>query len=242
MSLSAHPSHRLDQGYYRRVEVALALALGIHAAVMLLAPPYVPRPYRLDASPLRLVAAGAAGSLGDGSREASRRVAPPSEADASPPRAAAFARVHPAIVTEQITSTGAPDSPGSDAARKEGSGSRGPGTGAGGDGSAYGADDGSPPVFYAFDSPPVALERAEPEYPLAAKVQGAAGLVVLNANVDERGRVIRVWVARSTAPEILVTSAIDAMYRFRFTPGSQQGIPVKCTVAVPFNFHLNIHL
>ncbi|HYQ96093.1 MAG TPA: TonB family protein, partial [Candidatus Eisenbacteria bacterium] len=66
--------------------------------------------------------------------------------------------------------------------------------------------------------------------------------VVLNANVDERGRVIRVWVAQSTAPEILVEAAIDALYRFQFAPGSQQGIPVKCTVAVPFNFRLNVHL
>jgi protein TonB len=88
----------------------------------------------------------------------------------------------------------------------------------------------------------VVLSRVEPEYPVVARVQGSEGLVVLNANVDEHGRVMRVWVARSSAPEILVTSAIDAMYRFRFAPGSQQGIPVRCTVAVPFNFRLNIHL
>jgi TonB family protein len=233
MSLSTHPSHRIDEGYYRRVEVALVVALGIHAALILLAPPYVPRPYRLDASPLRLVAAAGAWNPGTASTEGSRPIASPFGANVPQPQAAAFARVHPAIVTEQLPSSiGAPASPGSGA---EGQGSHG-GAGLGW------VDEGPPPVFYGFDSPPVILESVDPEYPVAAKVREAEGLVVLNANVDERGRVIRVWVAQSTAPEILVTSAIDAMYRFRFAPGSQQGVPVKCTVAVPFNFRLNIHL
>ena len=44
--------------YYRRMELAIVLALAIHAAGILLAPPYVARPYKLDSSPLRLVAAG----------------------------------------------------------------------------------------------------------------------------------------------------------------------------------------
>jgi protein TonB len=81
-----------------------------------------------------------------------------------------------------------------------------------------------------------------PEYPALAKSQGREGSVILNANVDERGRVIRVWVVQATAPEVLIEAAIDALYRFRFAPGSQQGVPVKCTVAVPFNFHLNVRL
>ncbi|HXF59108.1 MAG TPA: hypothetical protein VN539_04725, partial [Candidatus Saccharimonadales bacterium] len=62
MSLSAHPSRFLERGYGRRVEGALLIAIGVHAAVFLLAPPYVARPYRLDATPLRLVAAGAPGA------------------------------------------------------------------------------------------------------------------------------------------------------------------------------------
>jgi TonB family protein len=236
MSLSTHPSHRLDEGYYRRVEVALVVALGIHATVILLAPPYVARPYRLDAAPLRLVTAGGGGGPGGGSTPAS-----PSLASPPAPSTAAFARVQAAIVTEQLPpSAVAAPSTGSGAARKGGTGAGGEGP-PGGAGSGWG-DEGPPPVFYGFDSPPVVVERVEPEYPVAAKAREAEGLVVLNANVDERGRVIRVWVAQSTAPEILVTSAIDAMYRFRFTPGSQQGVPVKCTVAVPFNFRLNIHL
>jgi periplasmic protein TonB len=230
MSLSAHPSDRLERSYYRRVEAAFVLALGIHAAALLLAPPYVARPYHLDAAPLRLVAAASFGT----SVAADVGGAAPSGPEAPPPRATAFARVATPIVTEQLQpSRQAQDSPAAP---------RGTSQGYPGGAPLEGADDGPPPVFYAFDSPPQVLEAVTPEYPAAAKAQESEGLVVLNANVDERGRVIRVWVARSTASEILVTSAIDALYRYRFKPGSEQGVPVTCTVAVPFNFRLNIHL
>ena len=116
------------------------------------------------------------------------------------------------------------------------------GGGNGGGAAGEGAGDEAPPVFYEFDSPPRVLRSVVPEYPAVAKLREAEGTVVLNANVDEHGRVIRVWVAQATATEALIQAAVDAMYRFQFSPGSQQGVPVKCTVAVPFNFRLNVHL
>jgi len=208
---------REQSRYYRRMELALVLALGIHAAVMLLAPAYVPRPYRLDAAPLRLVAAGAGSS---GSAHAGTR-GPAAVALQEPsPRAmtAGIRRAAP-ILTEQLHPAGDAGAAGLD-----------------------GTEDGAPPVFYAFDTPPRVVDRVIPDYPAHVKAAGGQGSVVLNANVDERGRVIRVWVAQATAPEALVEAAVDALYRFQFAPGSQQGIPVKCTVAVPFNFNLNVHL
>lgn len=239
MSFSSHPSRALERGYARRVEAALVVAIACHAAAFALAPPYVARPYRLNTTPLRLVSSGGfgGGSAVVGQHEAS---APAAATESVTPRRS------PLIVTEQLklSAQAAPETPQHIAPP----GARGrPGTGAGAEGEAAGsglegADDAPPPVFYAFDSPPHVVTRIVPEYPIAAKASGGEGSVVLNANVDERGRVVRVWVARSTAPEILVESAIDALYRFRFTPGSQQGIPVKCTVAVPFNFRLNVHL
>ena len=99
-----------------------------------------------------------------------------------------------------------------------------------------------PPVFYAFDTPPRATRRIVPEYPASAKAQMVQGTVILNVNIDEQGRIMRVWVVRSTAPEILVQAAIDAVYQFEFSPGSAHGNPVKCTVAVPFDFHLNMSM
>ncbi len=227
MSFSGQDSSRLERGYYVRVEVSILLALAIHAAVLALAPSYVPRPYRLEASPLRLVRAGSASA-------ARPEVPGPGTTVSAMHRA-------PVIVTEQLKlSTPAIGARGTGRAGAGPSAGGMEGTAAGGFGEGEG--DGPPQLFYAFDSPPQISSRVVPDYPAAMKTQAAEGTVVLNANVDERGRVVRVWVAQATAPEGLVESAIDAMYRFQFTPGSRQGIPVTCTVAVPFNFHLNVHL
>jgi len=225
MSFGIHPSRAMERGYGRRIEIALLAAGLLHAIAFVVMPPYVARPYHLPSTPLRVVATGGFGveraPIETGSVPASAPDAP-----------VALART-PAILTEQLRME-----PGKEA----------PAAGAGvspsqpGAGGAEGTDAGEPPLFYAFDSPPEIVSRVEPEYPLAARIAGAEGLVVLNANVSTSGRVMRVWVARSTAPEALVESAIDAMYRFRFTPGSQQGIPVPCTVAVPFNFRLNLRI
>jgi len=231
MSFGVHPARALERGYGRRIEIALLAAVLIHATAFVVMPPYVARPYRLEATPLRVVAAGGFGV--DRASVAAGKETTPGPAVTAAPSAA------PRIVTEQlrVASVPAPETGASLAARGTGAAEEGtPG------GAAEGAGEGAPPVFYAFDSPPEVLSRAEPDYPLAARLAGAEGLVVLNANVDPRGRVMRVWVARSTAPEALVESAIDAMYRFRFTPGSQQGIPVPCTVAVPFDFRLNLRI
>jgi protein TonB len=235
----SHPARALERSYGRRIEIALLAAVLVHAGAFVVAPPYVARPYRLESTPLRLVASGGFG-LAPSSGAAISGALPPS----APLPAIAPA---PAVVTEQmrVEPSDARLTPKAASAPERGNGAAGPGveggTGLGepGDG---GTDGDAPPVFYAFDSPPVVVGRAEPEYPVAARLAGAEGLVVLNANVDARGRVMRVWVARATAPEALVESAIDAMYRFRFTPGSQQGIPVPCTVAVPFNFRLNLRI
>ena len=234
MSLSAHPSRALERGSVRRVEIATLIAISVHAVAFWLAPPYVARPYHLEAAPLRLVATGAFGSGG---------ASVGSGAPASQPIPVPTTTRSPSIVTEQlrISSQAAPESSPSRSVAGTGPGAPGgsvSGTGTG-DG---GTDDSAPPVFYAFDSPPQVVTRMVPEYPLAARVAGAEGTVVLNANVDAQGRIMRVWVARSTAPEALVESAMDALYRFRFSPGSQQGIPVPCTVAVPFDFRLNVHV
>jgi TonB family protein len=227
VSVLRHDARRLERSYYRRVEVAILLAVVIHAAAAWILPPYVPSPYTLDATPLRLVAAGRV----DGTVRA-QQVTPPASRQPNAPAARRAA----VIVTEQLrfSTQAEPMAAASEPPRGAGESQSGS--------TLEGVDEAAPPVFYAFDSPPKILARVVPEYPALAKSQGREGSVILNANVDERGRVIRVWVVQATAPEVLIEAAIDALYRFRFAPGSQQGVPVKCTVAVPFNFHLNVRL
>ncbi|HEY3157092.1 MAG TPA: energy transducer TonB [Candidatus Eisenbacteria bacterium] len=236
MSLGLPDPRRLERSYYRRVELSILIALAIHAAAMVLAPPYVPRPYKLDERPLRLVlAAGGGETAGLAARAA------PSEA---PPTAARpLTKTTSPTLTRELRYT--PEAvqslpPAAPSGSEGGSDRAGQGApGAAGEAGPYGS---APEVFYTFDVPPRVVRSVVPEYPAAAKSQGGQGTVVLNANVDERGRVKRVWVVQATAPEILIQAATDALYRFEFTPGSARGIPVKCTVAVPFNFRLNVHL
>ncbi len=231
MSGFDHESRRLERSYYRRVQLAFLAAILVHAAAIVLAPPYVARPYRLAAPPLRLVAAGRLDAgVGVAGAPAASAMKAPDVAHPAPHSAP--------VVTEQLRfSTQEQARIDTGPAHREG------GEGAKGyPGGIEGATDEAAQVFYAFDSPPRIIERVVPEYPPSAKAQAREGTVILNANVDEQGRVIRVWVVQATAPESLIEAAVDAMYRFRFAPGSRQGFPVKCTVAVPFNFSLNVHL
>jgi len=210
----------LRSGYYHRIEMGIAVAFGAHLIVFAMAPPYVPRPFRLrQEEPLRLVQPGL--STGEPAARAAASAAP----TVPPPQ--------PAVVqSEQIesvpsTRSGAPAAaPGAT-----------PGSGDAGEGVGGGEGD-SPPVFYAYDTPPRAVRRVEPEYPLEARIVGSEGTVVINANIDETGRIMRAWVAQSTAPESLVEAALDAIYQFEFLPGKQGSYPVKCTVAIPFRFSL----
>jgi protein TonB len=95
-----------------------------------------------------------------------------------------------------------------------------------------------PPVFYAYDTAPRVRRRVEPAYPARARDAGQEGTVVVNLNIDERGRIQRAWVAEARAADVLVEAALDAAYEFEFEPGTWRGAPVRCTVAIPFQFQL----
>jgi len=213
MSLAEEP-RRIQRGYYRRVEVALVIAALAHAAFLWTAPPYVPRPYKLASSPLRLVAASVAG-------DAAAPESPPSTPAIRP----ILREFSAPVVAEQLHAVTEPSAAsGGVQAGSQGLSPEG---------------ESAPPVFYAFDSPPRITRRVYPEYVPFAREQGAEGTVVVNANVDERGRIMRAWIAQASAPEILVEAALDAVYKFEFLPGSAHGYPVKCTVAIPFRFSLS---
>ena len=207
----------LRGGYYRRLELGGLVALGIHAVLFAAAPPYVPRPFQMAAvQPLRLVDPGFGKA----------------EPTAAPPRAAEAPRAVPmpelaAVRSEQLeTAPVAQTRPagGSEAGTGSASGSR--------------LEGDAPPVFYAYDTAPRVVRKVEPEYPMMARAAGLEGTVIINVNLDERGRIMRAWVAESAAHETLVAAALEAIYQFQFLPGRQGDHPVKCTVAVPFHFSL----
>jgi protein TonB len=214
----------LRSGYYRRLEIGVGVALALHVLVFALAPPYVPRPFQLphDQS-LRLVVAGlpslstapVAGPPAPRATETSRAAPPP------PP--SAF------VKPEQLEPAPA-RSPAPPSAAPATSATAGTGSGV--------AESDTPPVFYEYDAAPRIVKRVEPQYPLAARIAGAQGTVIIDVNVDETGKLLRAWVAQATAPEALVQAALDAVYQFEFSPGKMGAHPVKCTVAIPFHFTL----
>jgi protein TonB len=215
--------------YRRNLKRALVVAAAIHAVLFAVIPAYRATPAHAERDWIRMVDARAwrgrdpwptspapTGSKSD--------AAQPVAADPEPVRMEAAAAVETSPARDAAAAAPAP-----------GSGPGGSGTGGGGSG---GYDE-APPVFYAYDTAPKVLRRVEPIYPIEARNQGLEGTVVLHVNLDAHGRIQRAWVARASAAEALIGAAMDAIYQFEFEPGRQKDVPVPCTVAIPFEFHLN---
>lgn len=83
--------------------------------------------------------------------------------------------------------------------------------------------------------------RNPPAYPVEAIKEGEQGSVLLKVKVDSVGRVVGVSVdpAKTTAPVVLQTAAIQAAKGWRFNPGSKDGHAAGGVVTVPVTFSLN---
>ncbi|MCF6188155.1 MAG: TonB family protein, partial [Desulfobulbaceae bacterium] len=78
-----------------------------------------------------------------------------------------------------------------------------------------------------------------PRYPRLARRRGYEGLVVLKVDVDEYGRPTTVTLFAGSGHSLLDKAALRAVRKWRFQPGSINGIPQKMTVQVPVRFRLN---
>ncbi|HKW15983.1 MAG TPA: energy transducer TonB [Terriglobales bacterium] len=84
---------------------------------------------------------------------------------------------------------------------------------------------------------PRALYDPEPEYSEEARKVKAQGTVVLSLIVDEQGRPREIHVARSLGMG-LDQKAIDAVKKWKFVPGTKDGLPVAVQVNVEVSFRL----
>jgi protein TonB len=84
---------------------------------------------------------------------------------------------------------------------------------------------------------PALLHRVEPEYPPLAVRAQLQGLVILEATVDENGRVQSVKVLRSDAP-LLDGAAIAAVKQWRYAPLTLNGTREPFILTVMLSFHL----
>jgi protein TonB len=83
---------------------------------------------------------------------------------------------------------------------------------------------------------PTRLSAAAPVYPPMAISARVEGEVMLEALIDEQGRVGSVRVLRSVP--LLDTAAVDAVRTWRYTPTLLNGVPVSVLMTVTVNFRL----
>lgn len=78
--------------------------------------------------------------------------------------------------------------------------------------------------------------RASMKYPEVAREAGIEGRVTVKVLVGPDGNVIK--VGSVNGPDVFTSEVQDKAMNLQFTPGLQNGKPVKVWVTVPFNFKL----
>ncbi len=82
-----------------------------------------------------------------------------------------------------------------------------------------------------------AIDKPAPPYPAIAKAAGVQGAVAVQIVIDEQGRVLS---AKATnGHPLLLSAAVQAAYRARFTPTVLGGEAVKVTGSITYNFVLH---
>jgi protein TonB len=116
---------------------------------------------------------------------------------------------------------------------------RGTGSGAGAGAASIAPATPEPPVVVVPEPPPHvhAVARAvhivRPAYPDEARSSGVEGAVLVEVDVDAEGGVSDVRVLTSSGSPSLDRAAIAAVRRWRFTPATDDGVPVASVVRLP---------
>jgi protein TonB len=87
-------------------------------------------------------------------------------------------------------------------------------------------------------SKPGYFQNRPPEYPQLARQMRQEGLVILSAEVDQKGMPVKVEVKQSSGYELLDRAALKAVRQWKFQPERIGDIPVKSTVIIPIRFRL----
>ncbi|HEX7086744.1 MAG TPA: M56 family metallopeptidase [Vicinamibacterales bacterium] len=85
--------------------------------------------------------------------------------------------------------------------------------------------------------PPTKVKDVHPVYPAAAREAGVEGVVILEARIDENGRVSHARVLKSIP--LLDQAALDAVQQWEFQPTLMNGAPVPVIMTVTIAFHLD---
>ena len=93
-------------------------------------------------------------------------------------------------------------------------------------------------VFIPYDDPPVAMSPIRPRYPEIAQEAGIEGVVVVQAFIDEKGRVKETLVLKGVPNTGLDEAAMEAIRKTRFRPAKQRERSVGVWISIPVNFRL----
>ncbi len=85
---------------------------------------------------------------------------------------------------------------------------------------------------------PAYATNPRPKYPRVARRRGYEGVVMLKVMVDREGKANEVLVLKSSGHGILDRSAVNAVRKWVFTPGTVNGKRAKMWVQVPVRFEL----
>ncbi len=89
-----------------------------------------------------------------------------------------------------------------------------------------------------YDEPPDPLEKIVPEYPQFARASGIEGLIIVNAFVNEKGRVTETEIVKGMPKTGLDQAAVEAVKRVHFVPAKKNGEPIGVWITVPIQFRL----
>ena len=93
-------------------------------------------------------------------------------------------------------------------------------------------------VFIPYDDPPVAMSPIRPKYPEIAQEAGIEGVVVVQAFIDEKGRVKETIILKGVPNTGLDEAAMEAIRSTRFRPAKQRERSVGVWISIPVNFRL----
>ena len=93
-------------------------------------------------------------------------------------------------------------------------------------------------VFIPYDDPPVAMSPIKPIYPEIAQEAGIEGVVVVQAFIDEKGRVKETLILKGVPNTGLDEAAMEAIRKTRFRPAKQRERAVGVWISIPVNFRL----
>lgn len=100
----------------------------------------------------------------------------------------------------------------------------------------------TPPLAAASVVPPQPIpglaSNRKPDYPLAARMRGQQGRVVLRVEVSAAGAPLSVKILSTSGHVILDKAALAAVEEWRFQPATKGGSPVVGAYDVPINFRL----